>query len=116
MLVENAAPQKDRALALALGALSTLLYLGTAPDLVNLDGLGYLKLLPHNFAAGHLLYMPALRLATRLCGGDGLHAGRLLNALLGGSGVVLTFGIVRRVLRHSGRLAADARCAATVAA
>jgi hypothetical protein len=112
--MESAA--QDRRRALALGALSTLLYLATAPDVVNLDGLGYLKLLPHNFAAGHLLFMPALRLATRLCGGDGLRAGRLLDALLGGSGVVLTYGIARRLVGHAGQLAADARFAATVAA
>jgi hypothetical protein len=87
----------------------------TAPGVVNPDGLGYLKLLPYNFAAGHLLYMPLLRLATRLVGGNGLEAGRLCNALLGGSGVVLFFGIVRRVAGDAGLLAADARFAAVVA-
>jgi hypothetical protein len=106
----------DRRRALLLGALATLLYLATAPGVVNSDGLGYLKLLPHNFAAGHLLYMPLLRLATRLLGGDGLEAGRMCNALLGASGVVLFFGIVRRVTGDAGLLAADARFAATVAA
>ena len=50
-----------RRTALGLGAAVTILYLVTAPAIPNLDGLGYLKLLPHNFAAGHLLYMPALR-------------------------------------------------------
>src|SRR5262245_44032125 len=106
----------DRRLALLCGALATALYLVTAPDAVNLDGLGYLKLLPHNFAAGHLLYMPLLRLATRLLGGDGLHAGRVANAVLGGSGVVLTFGIARRMLGDAGLLADDARFGALVAA
>jgi hypothetical protein len=91
---QSAASDRRRAVALALGA--ALLYLATAPALVNLDGLGYLKLLPHNFAAGHLLYMPLLRQATRLLGGDGLQAGRLVNALLGGTGLLLTYGIVRR--------------------
>jgi hypothetical protein len=77
----------------ALGALAALLYLGTAPAVVNLDGLGYLKLLEHNFAAGHLLYMPLLRTVTWLAHGDGLRAGRVLNALLGGLGVVLVYHI-----------------------
>jgi len=87
----------DRSRALTLGALATLLYLVTAPAAPNGDGLGYLKLLPHNFAAGHLAYMPLLRAAATLVG-DGLHAGRLVNALLGGTGVVLTYGLVRRAL------------------
>ena len=52
--------RSDSSRALSLGTLATLLYLCTAPAVVNLDGLGYLKLLPHNFAAGHLLYMPLL--------------------------------------------------------
>jgi hypothetical protein len=106
----------DRRRALLLGAAATVLYLFTAPGVVNLDGLGYLKLLPHNFAAGHLLYMPLLRLARRLLGGDGLVAGRLLDAVLGGSGVVLQYGIVRRVAGDAGLLGESARFAATVAA
>jgi hypothetical protein len=105
----------DRRRALGLGVLATLLYLATAPGVVNPDGLGYLKLIPHNFAAGHLLYMPLLRLATSLLHGNGLEAGRLCNALLGGSGVVLFFGIVRRMAGDAGLLAADARFAATLA-
>ena len=83
--------------ALGLGAAATVLYLLTAPAIPNLDGLGYLKLLPHNFAAGHWLYMPALRALTRVVG-DGLRAGRLYDALLGGTGVVLFYGIARRML------------------
>jgi hypothetical protein len=110
----------DRTRALTLGAAAMLLYLVTAPAVVNADGLGYLKLLPHNFAAGHLLYMPMLRAATRLLGGDGLRAGRLLNAMLGGSGVVLLYGIMRRALSALplGRpfVAADIRFACTFAA
>ncbi|HEX8950739.1 MAG TPA: glycosyltransferase family 39 protein [Polyangia bacterium] len=86
-----------RRTALALGAAATILYLVTAPAIPNLDGLGYLKLLPHNFAAGHLLFMPALRALSRLVG-DGLRAGRLYDALLGGTGVVLTYSIARRLL------------------
>jgi dolichyl-phosphate-mannose-protein mannosyltransferase len=86
-----------RRTALALGAAATLLYLLTAPAIPNLDGLGYIKLLPHNFAAGHLLFMPALRALTRLVG-DGLRAGRLYDALLGGTGVVLVYSIARRLL------------------
>jgi hypothetical protein len=88
----------DRARAVGLGALATLLYLCTAPAVPNADGLGYLKLLPHNFAAGHLAFMPMLRTAARLLSDDGLRAGRLLDALLGGSGVVLLYGIARRAL------------------
>jgi hypothetical protein len=86
-----------RRTALALGAAATILYLCTAPAIPNLDGLGYLKLLPHNFAAGHLLFMPALRALTHLVG-DGLRAGRLYDALLGGTGVVLTYSIAQRLL------------------
>jgi hypothetical protein len=86
-----------RRTALALGAAATILYLVTAPAVPNLDGLGYIKLLPHNFAAGHLLFMPALRALSRLLG-DGLRAGRLYDALLGGTGVVLTYSIARRML------------------
>lgn len=88
---------RHRRTALALGAAATLLYLCTAPAIPNLDGLGYLKLLPHNFAAGHLMFMPALRALTRLVG-DGLRAGRLYDALLGGTGVVLTYSVARRLL------------------
>jgi hypothetical protein len=110
----------DRVRALTLGALAMLLYLVTAPAVVNPDGLGYVKLLPHNFAAGHLLYLPLLRAATRLLGGDGLRAGRILNAMLGGSGVVLLYGITRRALSQLplGRpfSAADVRFASTFAA
>ena len=86
-----------RRTALGLGAAATILYLFTAPAIPNLDGLGYIKLLPHNFAAGHLLFMPALRALSRLIG-DGLRAGRLYDALLGGTGVVLTYSIARRML------------------
>jgi hypothetical protein len=111
--------RSDSFRALSLGTLATLLYLCTAPAVVNPDGLGYLKLLPHNFAAGHLLYMPLLRAATHLVG-DGLRAGRLVNALLGGTGVVLMYGIVRRTLAALplGRpyAASDVRFAATFAA
>jgi hypothetical protein len=110
----------DRLRALGLGALAMLLYLFTAPAVVNPDGLGYLKLLPHNFAAGHLLYLPMLRAATRLLGGDGLRAGRILDAMLGGSGVVLLYGLTRRALSQLplGRpfSVADVRFASTLAA
>jgi hypothetical protein len=97
--VSAADEARHRRRALGLGAAATLLYLLTAPAVPNLDGLGYLKLLPHNFAAGHLLFMPALRALTRLMG-DGLRAGRLYDALLGGTGVVLTYSIARRLLRN----------------
>jgi hypothetical protein len=104
----------DRGRALLIGSLGALVYLLTAPDVVNLDGLGYLKLLPHNFAAGHLAYMPLLRALCRVTGLDGLHAGRLLSALAGGSGLVLFYGIVRRVLEEQDKV--DGRFAATFAA
>jgi len=99
-----------RPFALALGA--AVLYLSTAPAVVNADGLGYLKLLPHNFAAGHLLFMPLLREATQLLGGDGLKIGRLLDALLGGTGVLFTYGIAR----IAAPIKSDRRFVATVAA
>src|SRR5438445_13387682 len=83
--------------ALGLGVAATILYLVTAPAVPNLVGLGYVKLLPHNFAAGHLLYMPVLRALSRVIG-DGLHAGRLYDALLGGTGIVIFYGIARRLL------------------
>lgn len=97
-----------------LGAAAALVYLATAPAVVNLDGLGYLKLLEHNFAAGHLLYMPLLRAATRLAHGNGLGAGRALDAILGGVGVVLLYDIAR--LLHCRRSASERLLAASFAA
>jgi hypothetical protein len=97
---------------LSIGAAFAVLYLCTAPDVVNLDGLGYLKLVPHNFAAGHLLFMPLFRAAIQVTGRDGLHAGRLLDALLGATGLVLTYGIARRM----GAIGDRGRAAPTVAA
>src|SRR4051812_50073963 len=94
--------------ALGLGAAATLLYLVTAPAVPNLDGLGYLKLLPHNFAAGHLLFMPALRALTRLVG-DGLRAGRLYDAPLRGTRGVLPHSIAPRLLAARGDEAARPR-------
>ena len=58
--------RRDGALLIALGLLAHALYRPSAPAVPNLDGLGYLKLLPHNLAAGHLLYMPLLRLSVRI--------------------------------------------------
>ncbi len=95
---------------LALGA--AILYLVTSPGVVNSDGLGYLKLLPHNFAAGHLLYMPVLRAATVLLGDSGLLTGRLLNAILGGTGVLLAHGIAY----SAAPLRSDRRFVATLTA
>ncbi len=112
----SASAPLDRRWALSIGLGFLLLYLTTAPAAVNLDGLGYIKLLSKNFAAGHLLYMPLLRAATRLCHGDGLRAGRLLSALTAASGLVLFFGIARRAFRQAGWLAPDARFASAVAA
>jgi hypothetical protein len=97
---------------IALALLALVLYLVTSPGTLNADGLGYLKLLPHNFAAGHLLYMPLLRFATTHLGGDGLRIGRLLDAILGATGVLLTYGIARR----AAPLRSDRTFVATVAA
>jgi hypothetical protein len=88
----------DVALGLALAALAWKLYRETAPAIVNLDGLGYVKLLPHNFAAGHLLYMPLLRATTARFGGDGLAAGRALSSACGGLSVGLMFLCARSLL------------------
>jgi hypothetical protein len=99
-------------LPIAIALAATVLYLLTAPGVVNLDGLGYLKLLPHNFAAGHLLYMPLLRGATRLLGGHGVRVGRLLDALAAGTGVLLTFSIAWLIAP----LRTDRRFVASVAA
>ena len=105
--------RSHRLRALGLGAAATIVYLLTAPAVPNLDGLGYIKLLPFNFAAGHLLFMPALRLVAGLVG-DGLRAGRLYDALLGGTGVVLLYSIARRLL--AGRDDDQVRLGATLAA
>jgi hypothetical protein len=87
----------DLAVAAALTILAALLYAVTAPAVVNTDGLGYIKLLPHNFAAGHLLYMPILRCATAICG-DGLLAGRAVSVAAGASSVALLFACARALL------------------
>lgn len=111
----EAEERSHRLRALGLGAAATILYLLTAPAVPNLDGLGYIKLLPFNFAAGHLLFMPALRAVFGLVG-DGLRAGRLYDALLGGSGVVLVYSIARRLLAGAGRDDEQLRLGATLAA
>ena len=105
--------RSHRLRALGLGVVATIVYLLTAPAVPNLDGLGYLKLLPFNFAAGHLLFMPALRLVAGLVG-DGLRAGRLYDALCGGTGVVLLYSVARRLL--AGRSDDEIRMGATFAA
>lgn len=88
----------DTLLTLALGLLALRLYQGSAPGVVNLDGLGYVKLLPHNFAAGHLLYMPLLRMTTALCHGQGLDAGRLVSAVAAAVAVALFYRAARALL------------------
>ncbi len=87
--------KKDGLTAIALGLLSGLLYFRTAPAVVNPDGLGYLKRIPNNFASGHLLYLPLLRVASALCRGDGLLGGRILSAAAGAGAVVLLFVCAR---------------------
>src|SRR4051794_38469957 len=54
----------DVALAAALGLAALRLYARSAPAVVNPDGLGYLKQMSHNYAAGHLLYLPLFRAVT----------------------------------------------------
>ena len=104
--MSSAPAESDRRRALALGALATVLYLATAPGVVNLDGLGYLKQLPHNFAAGHLLYLPLVRAVTARVG-DALAAGRLVDAVCGGLAVGLCFAVARALLsRRAAALAA----------
>src|SRR5689334_10016174 len=98
----------DVAVGLGLAALAALLYARTAPAVVNPDGLGYIKLLPHNFAAGHLLYMPLLRLAAAVCRGDGLIAGRVLSAAAGAVAVGGLYGCARALAgRFEAALAAS---------
>ncbi len=98
----------DAAVALALAALAGLLYARTAPAVVNPDGLGYIKLLPHNFAAGHLAYMPLLRLAAAIFRGDGLLAGRALSAIAGAVAVGGLYGCARALAgRFEAALAAS---------
>ena len=105
-MIERAAPARDdqpepppidrRDLwaASGLALLAALLYFATRPAVVNSDGLGYIKLLPHNFAAGHLAYMPLLRLAAFVLR-DGLRAGLALSAVAGGVAVGLCYGCAR---------------------
>jgi hypothetical protein len=59
--------------------------------------------------------MPLLRGLCRATGLDGLRAGRLLDALSGGAGILLTYGITRRMVARSASAGA-ARFAATLAA
>ncbi|MSP63266.1 MAG: hypothetical protein EXR72_23575 [Myxococcales bacterium] len=88
----------DVALGALLGLLAGALYARTAPAVVNLDGLGYIKLIPHNFAAGHLLYMPILRMTAAALRGDGLLGGRLIDAASGGIAIATCFGCARALL------------------
>jgi hypothetical protein len=90
-----------RADALVGGALALLawaLYRRTAPAVVNLDGLGYLKLIPHNFAAGHLLFMPLVRFAAARFHGDGLAAARAVDAAAAAAAIGLAFACARAFL------------------
>src|SRR5262249_19703131 len=91
------------------------LYRGTAPAQVNLDGLGYLKLLPHNFSAGHLLYMPLLRATTALRYGDALDAGRLLDAVSASAAVALFYTCARTFVDRAAALLAAAGLAVSYA-
>ena len=85
----------DYCLGALLGLLAALLYRGTAPAVVNLDGLGYLKLIPNNFSAGHLLYMPLLRMAAAIGRGNSLRGGLVVNQVAGGTAIATAFGCAR---------------------
>lgn len=85
----------DAALAALLCALAFLLYRHTAPAQVNLDGLGYLKQLAWNVNAGHLLYLPLVRVATALRHGDALDGARLLGAASAAAAVALSYACAR---------------------
>jgi hypothetical protein len=96
--VDRPVDRIDFAVGASLGLLAALLYRGTAPAVVNLDGLGYIKLIPHNFSAGHLLYMPLLRMTAALLRGNGLLAGRVANCVAGGVAITTAFGCARSLL------------------
>ena len=115
-LARTPAGAADALVGAALSLLALALYARTAPAVVNLDGLGYVKLLPHNFAAGHLLYMPLLRLATALRHGDGLAAGRALSAVAGALSVGLAFVCARALLSRGAAALAAAGLAVSYAA
>ena len=100
-------------LALALGLMR--LYYATQPAVVNLDGLGYVKLIPHNFAAGHLLYMPLLRVLARICHGNGLLAGHLLSAGAAALAVAIFYRCARQLLALPSALVAAAGLAVSYA-
>jgi hypothetical protein len=114
------APESPRAVDALLGGalvvLAFVLYRGSAPAVVNLDGLGYLKLLPHNFAAGHLLYMPLLRAATAAFHGQGLEAGHWLSATAGALSVGLAFLCARCLVGRSAAVLAAAGLAVSYGA
>jgi hypothetical protein len=96
----------DAAIAIALGVCAFAVYHATAPAQPNLDGIGYLKrdgYLGHNFAAGHLLYMPLLRLAVHLGHGHALEAGQRLDAVLAALALALSYACARA---FAGRAAA----------
>jgi len=86
----------DALLAVAVGLAAWLLYRATAPAQVNLDGLGYLKLLRHNFSAGHLLYLPLLRAAAARPFASPLDAARAVSAVSAAAAVALSYATSRR--------------------
>ena len=85
----------DGVLGLAIWWLALRLYAFSSPAVVNPDGLGYLKQVPHDFAPGHLLYLPILRALTAAFHGDALLAGLKLSAHAGALSVLLCFGCAR---------------------
>jgi hypothetical protein len=94
--------------ALTLGAF--VVYLATAPRLVNGDGIGYLKLATYHTAPppGHLLYgllLEALLAASHARSALGLlEPARVLSAAAGAAAVALVVGVARE-LGHDRRAA-----------
>ena len=88
----------DVILGLLLAWLALRIYAFSSPAVVNPDGLGYLKQLPHDYAAGHLLYLPLLRALAAAFGGDAFKAGLKLSAYAGALSVALCFGCARALV------------------
>src|SRR5205807_88217 len=84
------------------------LHARTSPAVVNPDGIGYLKQLSHNYAAGHLLYLPLLRAVQSLSHRTALDAGLALSAWAGTIAVALLFAAARLLLPRPAALVAAA--------
>lgn len=109
---ERALLAADWFLAALLAALTAYLYHGSAPALVNLDGLGYIH--ARGIAPGHLLYLPLLE-ATAWLTDDRLAAGRLLSQASASLAVAVYFVGARVFLGHFASLLAAAAFALSYA-